>query len=77
MNLSNSGRVPFFARPHNRPRESSLGRNPRQAGFRRGMPNTSCNDFNPCTVDHCIAGDCVNVPMPDLDGDGICDRMDN
>ncbi|MFN3875520.1 MAG: proprotein convertase P-domain-containing protein, partial [Flavobacteriales bacterium] len=43
------------------------------------LPGTPCNDGDPCT-----AGDtwsmscaCVGTPLPDADGDGVCDALDN
>ena len=35
-----------------------------------------CNDNDPCTIDACVNGDCVFTPMPDSDGDGVCDAQD-
>ncbi len=39
--------------------------------------NGDCNDSNPCTSDACVSNTCVYTPLPDLDGDGICDAQDN
>ena len=38
----------------------------------------SCDDNNPCTIDACnpVTG-CVFTPVPDSDGDGLCDVTDN
>ena len=35
-----------------------------------------CNDNNVCTSDQCVNGSCVYTPLPDGDGDGICDVLD-
>ena len=35
-----------------------------------------CNDNDPCTVDICVGGGCVSTPLPDSDGDGVCDAQD-
>ncbi len=35
-----------------------------------------CNDNDPCTSDLCVGGFCVWTPLPDTDGDGICDHWD-
>jgi hypothetical protein len=41
--------------------------------------NTNCDDLNACTADSCqvSSGICQHVPLPDGDGDGICDPSDN
>ncbi len=37
-----------------------------------------CDDLNPCTTDACLpSGACTHAPLPDSDGDGICDGQDN
>jgi hypothetical protein len=36
-----------------------------------------CDDNDPCTNNDCIANACVYTPLPDNDGDGICDGEDN
>ena len=43
------------------------------------IPNDHCNDGNPCTSpdiydDVC---NCIGTPLPDTDGDGICDIQDD
>ena len=44
--------------------------------------NSDCDDLNPCTVDSCDAGDCLNTPDDDLCNDGnectadTCDAID-
>jgi len=35
-----------------------------------------CNDNDPCTTDACVNGTCVFTPLPDSDGDGVCDAQD-
>jgi hypothetical protein len=35
-----------------------------------------CNDNNPCTTDACTNGTCVFAPLPDNDGDGLCNAAD-
>ena len=40
-----------------------------------GTPVT-CNDNDPCTGDQCAGGSCVFTPLPDSDGDGICNAQD-
>ncbi len=35
-----------------------------------------CNDNNVCTSDQCVSGTCVYTPLPDSDGDGICNVLD-
>jgi hypothetical protein len=35
-----------------------------------------CSDNNPCTVNSCVGGTCVFTPLPDTDGDGLCDASD-
>ena len=35
-----------------------------------------CDDGDPCTVDSFDGSQCVNLPGPDVDGDGICDLLD-
>jgi hypothetical protein len=38
---------------------------------------TSCSDADECTrLDSCSAGTCSGTPLPDLDGDGVCDALD-
>jgi hypothetical protein len=39
----------------------------------------SCDDGDRCTDDRCDpqANACVNVPLPDVDQDGVCDEVDN
>ncbi|MEO8588277.1 MAG: thrombospondin type 3 repeat-containing protein, partial [Flavobacteriales bacterium] len=39
--------------------------------------NGQCNDNNPCTLDQCVGNVCTFTPLPDADGDGICDAQDN
>jgi hypothetical protein len=41
--------------------------------------DSECDDNDPCTADSCdmAAGACVHNPLPDLDGDGVCDVADN
>jgi len=34
---------------------------------------TSCNDGNPCTVDYCVYGTCVNVPIRNCGNDADCE----
>ncbi len=42
------------------------------------LASLGCNDEDPCTEDVCLAGGvCDNVPLPDTDGDGVCDAVDN
>ncbi|HEY0977597.1 MAG TPA: thrombospondin type 3 repeat-containing protein, partial [Flavobacteriales bacterium] len=41
-----------------------------------GTPRV-CNDNNACTTDACVSGNCVFTPLPDSDGDGICNAQDN
>jgi len=41
-----------------------------------GTPLT-CNDNNGCTTDLCVGGTCIHTALPDTDGDGICDGLDN
>jgi hypothetical protein len=45
----------------------------------RCQANADCNDLNPCTADSCEAdsGLCLHAPLPDGDGDGVCDLQDN
>ncbi|MBL7944624.1 MAG: thrombospondin type 3 repeat-containing protein [Flavobacteriales bacterium] len=38
--------------------------------------NTACDDNDPCTVDLCLDGFCTHTPVPDTDGDGVCDAID-
>lgn len=47
-------------------------------GCKAGTP-VVCDDGDPCTVDYCDSGTggCVFDPLPDTDGDGICDAEDN
>jgi hypothetical protein len=40
-----------------------------------GEPCTE--DGDPCTEDVCISGECENLSLPDTDGDGVCDAVDN
>jgi hypothetical protein len=35
-----------------------------------------CDDGNPCTANICNGGICSFPPLPDSDGDGVCDLMD-
>ena len=35
-----------------------------------------CNDNNACTSDACVNGICVFTPLPDSDGDGVCNAQD-
>jgi hypothetical protein len=35
-----------------------------------------CNDTDPCTLDSYTNGQCVHAPLPDADGDGTCDLID-
>ncbi len=35
-----------------------------------------CNDNDPCTTDACVNGSCVFTPLPDSDGDGVCNAQD-
>jgi cysteine-rich repeat protein len=38
---------------------------------------TPCDDGDPCSDgDACFGGECVGAPLPDADGDGICDVAD-
>ncbi len=38
----------------------------------------NCDDANPCTMDICNPeSGCLNTPMADSDGDGVCDSVDN
>ncbi|MBK8614058.1 MAG: thrombospondin type 3 repeat-containing protein [Flavobacteriales bacterium] len=37
--------------------------------------NTACDDNDPCTVDLCVDGFCTHTPVPDSDGDGVCDAI--
>jgi hypothetical protein len=41
--------------------------------------DADCDDGNACTADSCdlASGACVGVPLPDADGDGVCDDLDN
>jgi hypothetical protein len=52
-----------------------------QSAAHRPLCQTSadCDDLNPCTSDSCqpSSGICKHVPLPDSDGDGICDPQDN
>ncbi|HRD54289.1 MAG TPA: thrombospondin type 3 repeat-containing protein, partial [Flavobacteriales bacterium] len=43
------------------------------------MPGTACNDNNPCTTNDTwsVSCNCVGTPLPDGDGDGVCDAQDN
>jgi subtilisin-like proprotein convertase family protein len=43
------------------------------------MPGTACNDGNPCTTGDTwsVSCNCVGTPLPDNDGDGVCDLLDN
>ncbi len=43
------------------------------------MPGTSCNDGSSCTINDTwsVACNCVGTPLPDGDGDGVCDLIDN
>lgn len=37
-----------------------------------------CDDGDPCTMDSCDpATGCISTPIPDSDGDGYCDAIDN
>lgn len=36
-----------------------------------------CDDADLCTNDECIANACVFTPLPDNDGDGLCNEADN
>ncbi len=39
--------------------------------------NDPCDDGDACTAnDVCSAGECAGVPLPDSDGDGVCDAED-
>jgi hypothetical protein len=35
-----------------------------------------CGDGDACTVDLCVDGECVHVPPPDFDGDGMVGPAD-
>ncbi len=35
-----------------------------------------CSDNDPCTVNSCLNGECIFTPLPDTDGDGLCDASD-
>ncbi|MCW5892534.1 MAG: matrixin family metalloprotease [bacterium] len=38
----------------------------------------ACDDADPCTADACHAAlGCTHVPVPDTDGDGLCDAIDD
>jgi hypothetical protein len=41
--------------------------------------DAECDDRNACTTDFCdlASGACFGVPLPDADGDGVCDDLDN
>ncbi len=39
------------------------------------LPDPTCNDGDPCTVDACAAGECTHEP-PDKDGDNVPDDCD-
>ncbi|MBI4169776.1 MAG: hypothetical protein HY510_07550, partial [Acidobacteria bacterium] len=41
--------------------------------------DAECSDGIACTADSCdlSTGACVNAPLPDADGDGLCDAFDN
>ncbi len=43
------------------------------------LTDPDCDDEDPCTADSCDTdtGDCFNDPVPDTDGDGWCDTVDN
>ncbi|MBK8500689.1 MAG: hypothetical protein IPL52_18160 [Flavobacteriales bacterium] len=38
--------------------------------------NGDCDDNDPCTLDECDGNVCTFTPLPDGDGDGICDATD-
>jgi hypothetical protein len=40
--------------------------------------NLNCDDLNACTTDSCQAGSgaCIHTPLPDSDGDGVCNVVD-
>jgi hypothetical protein len=47
------------------------------AGQCTAGPPLSCDDGNACTTDSCDAvNGCVHTPLPDQDGDGVCDATD-
>lgn len=38
----------------------------------------ACDDADPCTADGCVAATgCTFAPIPDADGDGLCDAIDD
>ncbi|MCZ6601139.1 MAG: hypothetical protein O7A07_09865, partial [Acidobacteria bacterium] len=42
------------------------------------LVNSHCDDSDPCTSDTCSPpGSCNNDPIPDDDGDGLCNAVDN
>ncbi len=43
------------------------------------VPGTPCNDGDPCTTNDQLKSDCQcrGVPVPDSDGDGLCDAVDD
>ncbi|MFZ1693609.1 MAG: proprotein convertase P-domain-containing protein, partial [Flavobacteriales bacterium] len=43
------------------------------------MPGTACNDGNACTINDTwsVSCNCEGTPLPDGDGDGVCDALDN
>ncbi len=44
----------------------------------RCVADSECDDNNPCTADSCDpSGACVHAPLPDADGDGVCDPQDS
>ncbi len=40
-----------------------------------GVP-VVCDDGDPCTDQQCLGGACFYIPVPDSDGDGLCDATD-
>jgi len=50
----------------------------RDAGTAECAVDQDCVDRNPCTDDVCLpSGECANTSLPDTDGDGVCDAVDN
>jgi hypothetical protein len=44
----------------------------------RCLVAADCDDNNACTTDQCLpSGACAHAPLPDGDGDGVCDPQDN
>ncbi|MGH9750317.1 MAG: Kelch repeat-containing protein, partial [Candidatus Polarisedimenticolia bacterium] len=61
-------------------RQFCNGRETSDLGSGQCLPGTppTCDDGDLCTDDRCepTANACLNVPLPDSDGDGLCDPID-